>query len=460
MIDAANQNGKWRAEAKALMALSVPLVIGNVGWAAIAATDLLWLGRRGPDSVAAGALGMNLHTAFMIFGIGLTTAASPLIASERGRKLHSVRDIRRTVRQSMWAAMAFCVPCWLIMWHAEALLILMGQEPELATAAGQLVHGVQWALLPYLCYLVLRNYVSSLERPMWGVIVMLATIPFNAAMGWILIFGHLGMPALGLFGAGLASTLSCFFMFFGMIAVILIDRQFRRYHLLGRFWVADWHRLRTIWAIGLPIAVTLAFEVTVFNAAVFLMGLLGRAQLAAHSIAIQIAALCFMVPLGIAQAATVRVGFAFGQGDHEAAGRAGWLALMLGTAFAVFSGTLLIGAPRWLVGEFIDLANPANARVVHLATSFLAVAALFQLVDCAQAIGAGALRGMQDTRVPMIFAAIGYWVIGIGSGIVMAFPLGMGGMGIWLGLAIGLGVVAVLMVTRWAWRERLGLMTA
>jgi MATE family multidrug resistance protein len=219
-----SDSGRWRSEARALLALSIPLVIGNIGWAAIAATDLLLLGHLGPDAVAAGALGINLHTAFMIFGIGLTTAASPLIASERGRKLHSVRDIRRTVRQTMWAAIMLCLPCWLVLWHAEAILIMIGQEPELAAAAGHLVHGVQWALLPYFLYLALRNFVSSLERPMWGVIVMVATMPFNALMGWILIFGHFGMPAMGLFGAGIASSLSACFMFVGMAIVVLTDR--------------------------------------------------------------------------------------------------------------------------------------------------------------------------------------------------------------------------------------------
>lgn len=448
----------WRTEARALLSLSVPLIIGNLGWSAIAATDLLLLGHLGADAVAAGALGLNLYTAFLIFGIGLTTAASPLIASERGRRLHSVRDIRRSVRQTIWAGALICLPSWGLLWHSEEILVLLGQDPALAAGAARLMLSLQWALLPYLLFLVLRNYVAALERPIWGVIVTLATVPFNALAGWVLIFGHFGLPAMGLRGAGLASFLSAVFMALGMIAVVSLDRRFRRYQLFGRFWVPDWNRFRTVWRVGLPIAVTLALEVTVFNAAVFLMGLIGRASLAAHAIAIQIAALCFMVPMGIGQAATVRVGYAHGRGDGAAAGRAGWLALILGTAFALLSAALLIGAPRLLISGFIDVHAPANAEVTRLAVSFLAVAALFQLVDCAQAVGSGILRGLQDTRVPMIFAAVGYWVIGIGVGTLLAFPLGMGGVGIWLGLASGLGVVAVLLVWRWMRRERLGLL--
>jgi MATE family multidrug resistance protein len=455
-----NPGTPWRTEAHALLSLALPLILGNLGWSAIAATDLLLLGRLGPDAVAAGSLALNLYQAFLVFGIGLTTAASPLIASERGRRLHSVRDIRRTVRQTVWAAAMFCVPAWILLWQAEPILILIGQDPELSAQAATLIHPLQWGLLPYFVFLVLRNFVSALERPIWGVIVTLATVPFNALAGWVLIFGHFGFPAMGLHGAGIASLLTSIFMGLGMVLVVSVHRGFRRYHLFGRFWVADWNRLRTVGKIGLPIALTLGFEVTVFNAAVFLIGLIGRAELAAHAVAIQIAALCFMVPMGIGQAATVRVGYAHGRRDRAAIGRAGWLALALGTAFAGCTATLLITLPRTLIDGFIDVDVPANAQVVSLAVSFLAVAALFQLVDAAQAIGAGVLRGLQDTRMPMIFAAVGYWVIGIGTGTILAFPLKMGGVGIWLGLATGLGVVAVLVVWRWSRRERLGLIPA
>lgn len=456
----ANPGAPWRTEARALLALAMPLVIGNLGWSAIAGTDLLLLGRLGPDMVAAGSLALNLYQAFLVFGIGLTAAASPLIASERGRRLHSIRDIRRTVRQTIWASALLCLPAWAMLWQAEPILILLGQDPELSAQAATLIHALQWGLLPYFVFLVLRNYVSALEKPIWGVIVTLATVPFNALAGWALIFGHFGFPAMGLHGAGIASLLSSIFMGVGMIVVVTVHRRFRRYHLFGRFWVADWSRMRTVWKIGLPIAFTVGFEVTVFNAAVFLMGLIGRAELAAHAVAIQIAALCFMVPMGIGQAATVRVGYAHGRRDRAAIGRAGWLALGLGTAFAAGTATLLITIPRTLIGAFIDLDLPANAPVVGYAISFLAIAALFQLVDATQAIGAGVLRGLQDTRMPMIFAAIGYWVIGIGTGTILAFPMKMEGIGIWLGLATGLGVVAILLVWRWSRRERLGLVPA
>lgn len=448
---------EWRTEMRATVLLALPLIFGNLAQSAIYATDLIWLGRLGADSLAAAALGVNLYTACMIFGMGLMTAASPMIARERGRRFNSIRDVRRTVRQSCWAAVTIALPLWAVMWNGEAILLLMDQDPALAAMAGTMLRWLQWGLLPYLFFLALRNYVSALERPRWAVGVLVAGLPINALLAWILIFGHLGMPKMGLAGAGLASALTNSLLFLGLTAVVVTDRQFRRYRLFGRFWVADWPRYRAVWALGLPIAVTLAFEVTVFNAAVFLMGLIDKPSLAAHAIAIQISAMAFMVPMGLAQAATVRVGFWQGRGDACAVARAGWLSLAIALGFSVLAAAVLIGAPRLLIGVFLDLDDPANALVARLAVSFLAVAALFQIVDGAQAVGAGVLRGLHDTRVPMLYAGVGYWVIGIGVGTVLAFPLGMRGIGIWLGLASGLAAVAVLMVLRWVRRDRLGL---
>ena len=446
-----------RAELRALIALALPLVAGNLAWSAVAASDLFLLGRLGADAVAAGALALNIYNAFLMAGMGVVGAASPLIASERGRRRHSVRDIRRTVRQAIWAAAAFSLPVWAILWHGEAILLLLGQDPGLSHEAAGLLHGLQWALLPYLVLTTLRQFCAALERPLWTFIVIAGAIPVNLLFGWILIFGHFGLPALGVRGAGLASLLTSIAMMLGLVAVVMIDRRFRRFHLFGRWWEADWTRFGEIWRIGTPIAVTVALEVTVFNAAVFLMGLIDRASLAAHAVAIQIAALAFMVPMGIGQAATVRVGLFYGARDKAGIGRAGWTAIAVGCAYATISAAILLIWPRPFMSIFLDVNDPANAEVVRLCIAFLAVAAFFQLADGAQVIGAGALRGVQDTRVPMLFAGVGYWVCGIGTSVVLGFPLGLGGVGVWIGLAAGLGVVAVLMVWRWALRERLGL---
>jgi MATE family multidrug resistance protein len=246
-------------------------------------------------------------------------------------------------------------------------------------------------------------------------------------------------------------------MVVALAGVISLDRQLRRYYLFGYFWRPDWPRYRSLWRIGVPIGLTMAFEVTIFNAAALLMGRLGVHELAAHAIALQIASVCFMVPFGISQAATVRVGRAFGAQDAEAVTRAGWTAFSLGVGFMGFTALLMLLAPELLISAFLDMTDPASLPVVGYAVSFLMLAALFQLADGAQAVGAGMLRGLQDTRVPMVYAAIGYWGIGLPLGIWLAFGSSLRGVGIWIGLATGLAVVATLMLWRWLRRDRLGL---
>ncbi len=450
--------GAWGAEARATLALAWPLILTNLAQTAMTATDVVLLGWLGADALAAGALGSNLYFATMIFGLGITTASAPMIARELGRKSHSVRDVRRTVRQAMWAAVVIALPIWIVLWHCEDVLLLMGQEPRLAAAAGEYMRALQWSILPFFFFLVLRSFVSALERPMWAMAIGVAAVVINAALAWTLIFGHLGLPALGLVGAGIATTVSTVLMFLALAIVVYTDRKFRRYHLLGRFWRADWPRFRELWRLGLPIGATLVFEVTVFNASTFLMGLISAASIAAHSIALQIASLCFMVPLGLSQAATVRVGRAYGANDPEGIRRAGWTAFAMGTGFMVLTALTMVLLPRTLVGLFLDLGTPANAPVVELAVSFLFLAALFQLADGGQAVAAGMLRGLHDTRVPMIYAGVGYWAIGLVSGVVLAFVFKLNGIGIWIGLATGLVVVAILLIARWLNRERLGLL--
>lgn len=446
-----------RAEIRATLALALPLILGNFAQAAINTTDVLILGRYDVDALAASALGINLYFAFAVFAMGLVTAASPLIAAERGRRAHPVRDVRRTVRQACWASAAICIPIWVILWFAEPILLALGQDPDLSADATRFLRIAMWGLFPFLIYIVLRYYVSALERPIWGLVVTTAGVAFNAVACWALVFGHFGLPELGLTGAAIAHFLSQCVLMIGMILVVTGVRPFRRYQLFGRFWVSDWPRFREIMKLGLPIAVTLALEVTVFNAAVFLMGLIDRDSLAAHAIAIQIASLAFMIPLGLSQAATVRVGIAHGRKDAEAVTRSGNVAFLLGVGAALFLSAIMVIAPEPLVGLFIDATDPESARVFSLAVSFVLVAAVFQLVDGAQVVGAGILRGLQDTRVPMLFAAVGYWVVGLGLALWLGFAVGMEGVGIWIGLAAGLAAVSVLMVSRWLLRGRIGL---
>jgi MATE family multidrug resistance protein len=447
----------WRAEIGATVALAWPLVLTNIAQALIHVTDVVLLGWAGSSTLAAGTLGVNVYFAFLIFGIGLVTASAPMIAKELGERAHSVRDVRRTVRQTMWAATALAVPVMVVLWNTRVILVAIGQDPELAAAAETFVRALQWGFLPYLWYLVLRSFISALERPLWSFGIGLAAVIYNGIINYGLIFGHFGLPELGLLGAGIGSASANLFMFLGMALVVILHRRFRRYRLFGHFWRPDRARFREVWRLGLPIAVTLALEITIFNAAVFLMGLIGEESIAAHAIAIQLAALSFMVPMGLSQAATVRVGLAYGRRDRAGIARAGWTAFAVGVGFMSLTGLVMLALPWQLVTLFLDPAIPANAEVIRLAVSFLIVAAFFQIFDGAQVVAAGMLRGLHDTRVPMIYAALGYWVIGLVTGVGLGFGLGWDGVGIWIGLASGLAAVAAMLLARWLRRERLGL---
>lgn len=456
----ADRRRAWLGEVRATLALSWPIILTNLLQIALTTTDVIMMGRLGPDSLAAGVLGANLFFAFVIFGIGLVSAVAPMVARELGARSYAIRDVRRTVRQGLWSAVAIAIPVWAILWFAEPILLALGQEPDTAAGAAEYVSTLQWAYLPFLAYIVMRNFIAAVERPLWGLWAGIAGFIANGLAAWALIFGKLGFPRLELFGAGLATTFSSTAMFGVLAIVALTDRKFRRYHIFGRFWRPDWRRFRQLWALGLPIAGALVFEVSIFNAAVFLMGLIGTASLAAHSIAIQIASVTFMVPLGFGQAVTVRVGRAFGAQDRDAIARAGWAAYAMGVGFMSLTACMMLFFPRLLIGAFIDTSEPKNLPVVELAVTFLAFAGIFQLVDGAQAVGSGMLRGLHDTRVPMLFAALGYWGIGLPLGTLLAFPAGLGGAGIWIGLAGGLAAAAMLMTSRWILRERLGLVGA
>ncbi|HWJ75973.1 MAG TPA: MATE family efflux transporter [Kaistia sp.] len=447
----------WIVEARATISLSLPLILTNLAQTVINATDIVFIGWLGSRMLAAGALGTNLYFAMLIFGIGMISAVSPMIAKKLGERRHSVRAVRNIVRQGFWLALAISIPFWILLWHSEAILLAIGQEPELAAIAGHYMRGLQWAMLPFLCYLVLRSFVVALEQPFWSLVIGVIGLAVNALAVWALVFGKFGLPALGIVGAGIGSTISAMAMFAGMAVVCVVHPRFRRYHVFGYFWRPDLSEFLKLAALGLPIGIAVGLEVTVFNAAVFLMGLIGATAVAAHAIAIQFAALCFMVPLGFSQAATVRVGYAYGAGDRDAIRRAGWTPFALGIAFMCCTALVILAVPEQLAGIFLDRGDVANAEVVRLTVSFLFIAALFQVFDGAQVIAGGMLRGLHDARVPMLYALLGYWGVGLGTSVTLGFGLGYGGIGIWIGLACGLAATSIMLVTRWMRRGPLRL---
>jgi MATE family multidrug resistance protein len=449
----------WREELRATLALAWPLILANVTQQAIQATDVLLMGRLGATQLAAATLALNMTFTFNLFLFGIVTASSPMMATALGQRFNAVRDVRRTFRAGLWILIFTLPPYWLILWHVGALMRAFGEAPELAEQGQTFLRAYMWCTAPWLLFQLLRNFVSALERPRVVLWLSIGGIGLNFLLSWSLIFGHLGLPALGLVGGGVGSTLTWLIMCGALVLVVSRDRLFRRFHLFGHWWRFDRQRTLAMVKLGWPIGVTMALEMGVFALAAYFMGWIGAPAVAAHAVALQLAALTFMVPLGLGQAATVRVGLAVGRENRAGITRAGWTAWVMGVAFMAAMALVMWSIPHRLVTLFLtDI--PANAVVIALAVSFQKVAAAFQLVDGAQVIGAGMLRGLHDTRWPLLFALFGYWVVGLGIGSWLAFAADWKGVGIWVGLASGLAAVAALMLARWVLRERIGLTRA
>jgi MATE family multidrug resistance protein len=450
----------WREELAATLRLAVPLVGTNLLQMAIYSVDVIFIARLGAEPLAASSLSVALTGLLMWAMSGLVGGASPLVASELGRNGHAVREVRRTFRMGLWLAVASGAGCMIVCAFGEEIMLLTGQKPSVAAAAGDFLRILMWTIIPLVLSAHLRNTVSALGLAAASTAIAAFAVAVNALGNYALIYGHFGLPALGLNGSAVASVITSFAMLAAYAAVIQANRRLRRFHLWGRWWRGEPQRLRQMLMIGLPIAGTILAEAGLFSGAAFLMGRIGEAELAGHTIALQLAAIAFQVPYGVGQAATIRVGLAHGARNAEWIRLAGNIAIVLGIGFMVLTALLIWGFPRTILGLYVDPDLPANALMVGFAVQYLMVAAAFQLFDGAQAVAAGALRGLQDTRVPMLIAVFSYWVPGFGLAVGLGFLTDLSGTGVWIGLATGLVVVAALLLWRWNARGRLGLVPA
>jgi MATE family multidrug resistance protein len=426
--------------------LAVPIALTQLGQIAMMTTDLALIGRLGDEAVAAAALA---HTVFFVsftFGMGLVSAVAPLAAQAFGAR--NPRAVRRALRVGLWAALLISLPMMALPLFGEQILLMLGQAPATAHLAQKYLLGLAWGITPALWFLAIRGFMGAVNRPEPGLWITLTAIPANALLVWLLIRGGLGLPRLELFGAGLATTIVSFGMFLAGLWFAANRRPFKKYRVLGRIWRIDWALMRRLTTIGGPISIAFLLEYGLFGAAALLMGLISTTALAAHQIALQIAAILFMVPLGIGMAATVRVGHAVGRNDASAVRRAGLVATLLGIVFmSVMTLAVILG--RFAIARFFfgEAAESAGA-VIELTATLLLVGATFFVGDGIQTVVAGALRGLNDTRVPLLFAAISYWLVGFTAAYGLAFSTDLGAIGVWIGLSCGTAVYAALLILR------------
>ena len=426
--------------------LAVPIALTQLGQIAMMTTDLALIGRLGDEAVAAAALASSVFFITFTFGMGLVSAVAPLAAQAFGAR--DPRMVRRALRVGLWAALMISLPMILPPLYGEQILLALGQAPATAQLAQKYLMGLAWGITPGLWFLAIRGFMGAVNRPEPGLWITLAAIPANAVLAYLLIHGEWGLPRLELFGAGLATTIISFGMFLAGLWFAYGRRPFRKYHVLGRIWRIDWALLRQLIVIGAPISVSFLLEYGLFAAAALLMGLISTTALAAHQIALQVTAILFMVPFGIGMAATVRVGHAVGRNDAAGVKRAGFVATLLGIV-CVSVLTLAVIVTRFAIARFFfGDAVESSGAVIDLTAVLLMVGATFFVADGIQTVAAGALRGMNDTRIPLLFAAISYWMIGFPAAWLLAFRTELGAIGVWIGLSCGTAVYAVLLVLR------------
>ena len=443
---AARTRGHLADEFAETLKLAVPIALTQLGQIAMMTTDLALVGRLGDQAVAATALATTIFFVAVTFGMGLVSAVAPLAAQAFGAR--NPHLVRRSLRVGLWAALFISLPMMALPLRGEQILVLLGQAPATAQLAQQYLFGLGWGILPALWFLAIRGFMGAINRPAPILWITLVAIPANALLVYLLIHGGWGLPRLELFGAGLATTIVNLGMCLAGLWFATYRRPFRKYHVLGHIWRIDWRLMRRLIAIGAPISISFLLEYGLFGAAGLLMGLISTSALAAHQIALQITAILFMVPFGISMAATVRVGHAVGRHDADGVKRAGLVATMLGIAL-VAALTLAVIAGRFEIAYlfFGEAAGSASEAIALIATLLL-VGSTFFIADGIQTIAAGALRGMNDTRIPLLFAAISYWLIGFPLVWVLGFRTSLGAIGVWIGLSVGTAVYATLLVLR------------
>ncbi len=430
--------------------LAAPLAIAQLSQMAMAVTDTILLGSLGPGALAAGGLGATLFFVVVTLLQGVLTSVSVSVAQARGAKAeHRVPHIYWT---GLLLSAILAVPAFLLLSFTHPILLVFGEPLALARDVGEYANILRWASLGSLIGIgMMRSFLPAIgaaKRLLW---VSIAGVGVNAVLNYGLIHGAYGLPRLGFLGSAVATA--CTIWLTAITLVILLHGRERYRHFVAAA-RPNVSLMSELFTIGWPVAITYGVESTLFLATGLMVGLLGQAPLAAHQIALNIASVSFMVPFAIGQAANVRVGYWVGAGQPLAARHAGFVALGLGVAFMSLSGLVLILAPRPIVGLYLRLDDPSTAPTVALATALLGVAAVFQIVDGMQTVAAGCLRGLKDTRIPMIAAAFGYWGIGFPTGYVLALHAGLGPRGLWWGLAAGLASVAVLLTLRFHKKSR------
>jgi MATE family multidrug resistance protein len=432
-----------RREVRPLLALAVPVILAEIGWMAMGLVDTIMVGPLGPAAIGAAGMGSSVFTAVVIFGMGLMLGLDTFVSHAYGAR--RLEECLEWLHQGVWLAIIVGPFLMGATWVLITTLDAWGLHPEIRVLVRPYLRDISFGAVPLLLYAGFRRYLQGLHVVKPVMFALITANLVNAAGNWVLIYGHLGFPAMGVEGSAWATTLARIYMAaFLYVAITVVHRRRGDAHPHVPIRL-DRARMRRLIGLGLPAASQIALEVGGFAAGTALAAKLDPVSSGGHQIALNLAGLAFMVPLGLASASAVRVGHALGAGDPARARRTGWAALAVGALLMIAIGASLLAFREPLLRVFTG-----DDRLIAIGVRLLAIAAAFQLFDGVQAVATGVLRGAGDTRTPVLFNVLGYWVLGLPVGYALCFRYGWGVIGLWVGLSAGLIVVAIALTIAWA----------
>jgi len=438
-------------EVKALLVLGTPMALAQLIQFSIYTVDTIMLGRVGPEALAAAALGTVVYFLLWMVGAGPVMAVSPLVSQALGADQNNRRDARQSVRMALWVIAFMCPFLLALLFFVEPILLAAGQDPELSRNAARYMMALAAGWPFALFVMALRNFLAAIEKTRVPLYLITLTVLINTGLNALLIFGLLGFPRLELVGAGIASSISYFLCFVMFVIYIRWDKDAQKFELFDNLFRVHWDRFWDVIRLGLPISMTTIFEGMLFNACVLLMGLIGNMEVAAYQIALNVAALAFMLPFGMSMAGGVRAGLAAGAKNAAGIRRAGIATILVCIALIMLFAIPIALWPDGVAHIYLDIAEPDNVEVVGLVVSFLPIAAAFMFFDATQVAANQLLRGLKDVTVPMVMTGVSYWVIGFPIAWYLGLMTDVGAVGIWIGLLAGLMAASILLGGRFYW---------
>ncbi|MFL2802655.1 MAG: MATE family efflux transporter [Paracoccaceae bacterium] len=428
-----------------LFLLALPLIGSNVAQFSLNIVDTAMLGHYSSEALASAVIGGSFFFSIFIIGSGFSFAIVPLVAAYDAKGDHI--KVRRVARMGLWISFIYSLLALNLFLFSETILLAIGQNSEISKIAEEYLILMGFSMFPALAVVTLRSFLTGLKFTHVIFWITFAAFPIKIILNWILIFGNLGIPELGIKGASLSTLLVQFFML--ICFIFFLYYKLYSYKIFNSFWRLDFDFLKKVFLLGYPIGFTYFAETSLFTSSAIMMGWLGKIELAAHGITMQLAGLTFMFHVGLSQASTTLVGNSYGKKEDKIKlfdiAKA---TLLLTTFYAFIVICLFVTFPEFLLSLFLDKKIDSSNEIINLAVLLLMFAAIFHLVDGLQASGLGLLRGIQDVQIPFMLALISYWIFGIGSGYILGFIFNIGSIGIWLGMVIGLTLASISLILR------------